>query len=98
MAAAWPCWTAAWWSGPTGAASWRASLRRGWCTTWPRSRATLIRTALVRAALTVLIASRAAGALAQPDRIGDADLTVTSLDRPVSLPVHWRQKTGDALP
>jgi signal transduction histidine kinase/CheY-like chemotaxis protein/HPt (histidine-containing phosphotransfer) domain-containing protein len=57
----------------------------------------LIRTALVRAALTALIASRAAGVLAQPDRIGDADLTVTSLDRPVSLAVDWRQKTGDDL-
>ena len=57
----------------------------------------MIRTALVRAALTALIASRAAGVLAQPDRIGDADLTVTSLDRPVSLAVFWRQKTGDDL-
>jgi hypothetical protein len=57
----------------------------------------LTRTALVRAALTALIASAAAAALAQPDRVGDADVTVTSLDRPVSLAVDWRQRTGDDL-
>jgi len=56
----------------------------------------LIRRLLVPAALALLI-TPGGTALAQPDRIGDADVTVTSLDRPVSLAVVWRQKTGDDL-
>jgi signal transduction histidine kinase/ActR/RegA family two-component response regulator len=55
----------------------------------------LIRTILRRAALALLILPVAAPARAQPDRISDADLTTTSLDRPLSLAVDWRQRPGD---
>ena len=54
------------------------------------------RTVLARVGLALLITPGAA-ALAQPDRISDADLMVTSLERPVSLAVDWRQRTGDDL-
>jgi len=57
----------------------------------------LTRTSLVRGALIAFLVSGATAALAQPDRVGDADVTVTSLDRPVSLAVDWRQRTGDDL-
>ena len=57
----------------------------------------MTRTSLVRGALIAFLVSGATAALAQPDRVGDADVTVTSLDRPVSLAVDWRQRTGDDL-
>ncbi|HEU0108364.1 MAG TPA: hypothetical protein VFT38_19425, partial [Vicinamibacteria bacterium] len=56
----------------------------------------MIRTVLARVGLALLI-TPATAALAQPDRVGDADLMVTSLERPVSLAVDWRQRTGDDL-
>ena len=56
----------------------------------------MIKKWLARAAF-VLLVTPCANVLGQPDRISDADVTVTSLDRPVSLAVDWRHKTGDDL-